>query len=136
MHGQQTSQQAWLGLPAATVAALQAHVTLLPVRTPVNLNTASAEVLQAVLPGLSRAAAEQLVARRARQPFAQLNDTGLSNGLNELLHSVNSRFFELQVALRSQAGSTTGVAHNALLQRERATVRVLWLRPASLSPPP
>lgn len=132
---QQASQLAWLGLPAETATALQAHVTLLPGRTPVNLNTASVEVLQAVLPDLSRAAAEQLVARRARQPFTRLNDTGLSKGLDEMLHSVNSRFFELRVELRSQPGSAAGVAHNALLQRERADVRVLWLRPGSLSPP-
>ncbi len=130
---QQMSQLVWLGLPPASVAALQAHVTLLPGRTPVNLNTASPEVLQAVLPGLSRAAANQLVARRASKPFASLSDTGLSNGLDEMLHSVNSGFFEMRAELRQQPGSTSGVAQHALLQRQRADVRALWLRRSSLA---
>lgn len=129
-------QLVWLGLPPETVAALQAHVTLLPGRTPVNLNTASPQVLQAVLPNLSRAAADQLVAQRTRQPFAQLADTGLTKGLDPMLHSVNSRFFQARAELRSQPGASAGVARNALLQRERADVRVLWLRRDSLSMAP
>ena len=39
------TQLTWLGLSPATVAALEPYATLLPRRTPVNINTASAQVL-------------------------------------------------------------------------------------------
>ena len=39
----------WLGIDEATVQLLQPYVVLLPIRTPVNLNTASALVLAAVI---------------------------------------------------------------------------------------
>ena len=44
---QSVAQLAWLGLDADTVRRLAPYVVLLPVRTPVNLNTASREVIAA-----------------------------------------------------------------------------------------
>ena len=46
---QHTAQLSWLGLSAGSLAALQDHITWLPEPTPINLNTASAEVLSASL---------------------------------------------------------------------------------------
>ena len=40
---------AWLGVDEASLAALRPWVTLLPERTPVNLNTASTQVIHAVI---------------------------------------------------------------------------------------
>jgi general secretion pathway protein K len=122
---QHPSQLSWLGLPAASIAALQDHVVLLPARTPVNLNSASWQVLQAVVKGLSRAEAERLVAARQRKPFATLADTGLSQGLNEAQHSLSSRYFEVQATLRLSSPPLSLTQH-ALLQRDGANLRTLW----------
>jgi len=66
------AQLVWLGLDATTVAKLEPYVTLLPVRTPVNANTASREVLLAAIDGLDLATAERLVQTRQREPFDSL----------------------------------------------------------------
>jgi general secretion pathway protein K len=62
----------WLGLDAATVAKLEPYVTLLPVHTPVNANTAAREVLLAAVDGLDLATAERLVQVRQRAPYRSL----------------------------------------------------------------
>ena len=67
------AQLTWLGLDAVTVARLETFVTLLPVPTPVNANTASREVLLAAIDKLDLGTAERLVQARQRNPF-----TGLS----------------------------------------------------------
>ena len=68
---QSPSQLAWLGLDAATVQRLRPYVELLPKPTPLNINTASAEVLAGVIPGLDLASAKRLAARR---PYKTLAD--------------------------------------------------------------
>jgi general secretion pathway protein K len=65
---QRLDDLAWLGVDAATIDALRPYVTVLPVATPINLNTASSEVIQATI-GLSAADAQRLVAERASTPF-------------------------------------------------------------------
>ena len=62
------------GFDAATVAKLRAFVTALPVRTPVNANSASAEVLGAILPELSREEIAELVRARRAKPFRDRGD--------------------------------------------------------------
>jgi general secretion pathway protein K len=98
------AQLTWLGIDASTVAALEPYVTLLPVRTPVNANTASREVLAAVIKGLDLATAERLVQLRQRDPFktlaaveAQIPGLGPLNGQQV---SVVSSFFEVRGRLR------------------------------------
>jgi general secretion pathway protein K len=71
---QTVEQLAWLGLSPQTVAALRPYVTLLPERTPLNINTASAEVIQATVPGLEMADATRLVNARERAHFSTLAD--------------------------------------------------------------
>ncbi len=68
------SQLVWLGLDAATVARLEPYVSLLPVRTPVNVNTAGREVLLAAVDGLDLGSAERLVQRRQRAPFRNIDE--------------------------------------------------------------
>lgn len=123
---QQTAQLAWLDLEPATLAALQAHVTLLPARTPVNLNSASAEVLLAVVPGWQRADAERLLMQRQLKPLQSVAEAALGAVPNDGQYSVNSRFFELQAAF--SLGAVQRV-ENALLQRDAGDVRTLWRRP-------
>jgi general secretion pathway protein K len=125
---QQTAQLVWLGLSPGTLAALQAHITLLPEATPVNLNTASAEVLSAVLPGLDLASARQAVTQRQRGHWASLNAAQEALGsrgrlLDDKQHSVQSRYFEVQGRMRID---NVVQQETALVQREGGQVRMLW----------
>jgi general secretion pathway protein K len=124
---QQMVQLVWLGLAPATLDALQAHVTLLPSRTPVNLNSASVEVLQSLLPSFQRVDAERVVALRLRAPFQTVADAGISDLQSEGQYSVSSRFFELHTEISL---GPVNVAENALLQRDGGNVRTLWRRRA------
>ena len=65
-------QLGWLGIDAETVRQLAPYVTLLPEPTPLNLNTASREVLAAVLGGLNLSGAERLIQTRRTAPFKNL----------------------------------------------------------------
>ena len=122
---QKVSQLVWLGLAPATMDALQAQVTLLPSRTPVNLNSASVEVLQSLLPSFQRADAERVVALRLIAPFQTVTDAGITDLQSEGQYSVSSRFFELRSEIWLELAS---VAENALLQRDGLNVRTLWRR--------
>ena len=94
----------WLGIDEATIQLIQAYVVLLPVRTPVNLNTASAQVLAAVIDKLDLGGAERLVQARQRNYFRSTEDAQKVLGANFSLSpdrvSVNSSFFELAGRLR------------------------------------
>jgi len=125
---QQAAQLLWLGLSPDTLSALQPHVTWLPSRSPVNLNSASAEVLQAVLTDFSRADAEKFLARRQRSPLQAVSELGASTAGGVGQFSVSSRFFELHTELWQGPHS---VAENALLQRDGADVRTLWRQPVA-----
>ena len=128
---------AWLGLAPATVQALSPHVSLLPGRLPVNLNTADAPVLQAVL-DLPLTEVQQLMGRRQAQPFANLAAAGLKSP-NEQMLAVNTHFFEVQVRLRLAGGAPLALREHALLQRDGRDVRTLWQRrqtPEPLPAPP
>jgi general secretion pathway protein K len=96
------AQLGWLGLDAKTVAALAPYVTILPRPTPVNLNTASREVLAAVI-GVDLASADRLVQHRQRTPFRGLNEAAplLPGGApSDTLVTVSSDFFEVVGQLR------------------------------------
>jgi len=69
---QRVSQLTWLGLDPESVRRLTPFVVIVPATTQVNLNTASAEVMMAVVPGLDRASAERLVQARMRTAFESL----------------------------------------------------------------
>lgn len=66
------SQLSWLGVDAASLELLSPYIVVLPIVTPVNVNTASAEVLVAVIPGNDHATAERLLQVRQRAPFSDL----------------------------------------------------------------
>jgi general secretion pathway protein K len=57
------------GFTPELVEALRPYVTAIPGRTAINVNTAQAPVVAALVPGLSLAEAEQLLADRERTPF-------------------------------------------------------------------
>jgi len=98
------AQLVWLGFDAATVARLEAYMVILPVRTPVNVNTASREVLLAAIDKLDLGTAERLVQVRQRKPFTG-SDTirsELPQGftLEDARIGVKSSFFDVYGRLR------------------------------------
>ena len=118
----------WLGLSPPSLAVLRPYITLLPVRTPVNLNTASATVLSACIPSLEMGQAQRLMNTRQANHFktlaevtAQLGQTAVP--LNESQHSVNSRFFEVQGRLRLDQAV---VEEHSVVQRDGLEVKTLW----------
>jgi general secretion pathway protein K len=135
---QQVEQVVWLGIPATTVAVLQAHVTILPMRTTVNLNTASAEVIYASVPGLSMADAQRLVTERERSHFRTVADAKRAIGASDSLFAegqvgvgVASRFFEIRSRLRLDE---LVVEERAAVQRDGLDVRVLRRQRGAVDP--
>lgn len=98
------AQLSWLGIDPNTIALLEPYVTLLPVRTPVNVNTTSREVLAAVVKGMDLATAERLLQQRQRDPFKTLGAVEAQvptlAPLNPLQLSVTSSYFEVRGKLR------------------------------------
>lgn len=133
---QRIEQLVWLGLSPATVERLRPYATVLPTATPVNLNTASAPVLEAVIPGLDASAARQLVARRDQRPWASLQEASealgpLARQLDDRLHSVSSRYFEIRGRIRIDEVTQEELA---LVQRDGLQVRMLWRRAQTPTP--
>jgi general secretion pathway protein K len=126
LQPQKVEQLTWLGLSLRTAAVLQPYVTVLPQRTPVNLNTASAEVIYAALPGITLADAQRLVAERDRSHFRNTADADrLLPGANldeSSAVGVASRFFEVRGRLRT--GSMIMEEHS-LVQRDGVDVRTI-----------
>jgi general secretion pathway protein K len=125
---QRTAQLVWLGLSPATVLALEPFVTVLPEPTPLNLNTAPAEVLVASLPGLDLASARQLVSLRERSPWRTLEEARqalgpLAKAIDNTRHSVQSNYFEVHGRMRIDQ---VVQQERALVKREGQQVRMLW----------
>lgn len=122
------AQLSWLGLSSASVQALSPHATVLPERTPVNLNTAGTEVLVAAVPGLDTASARRLVEQRALKPLKTLADATAALGgngptLQEGRHATTSRYFQVLGRLRLGDGV---VQERSLVVRNGLDVRTLW----------
>jgi general secretion pathway protein K len=129
---QRVSQLAWLGVTPATLQTLAPYITLLPVRTPVNLNTASPLVLYASVPGLSLSDAQRLSEQRNQNPWSSLNafQTAADHPISlEGTHSVYTRFFEVTGRLRMPA---TTLEERSVVQRDPTDVKVLWRETGSL----
>lgn len=121
-------QLRWLGLSEASLLTLAPYITVLPARTPINLNTASAEVVAASVPGLDLTDARKLVADRERTPFRTLAAVvgALPAGtptLNPSQFSVTTRFFEIRGRLRMEH---LVVEERSLVQRNGLDVTSLW----------
>lgn len=139
---QRVEHLVWLGLSGPTLAALRPHITLLPQRTPVNLNTASAEVIYASTAALPLGDARKLVELRNANPFRTLADTagklgdvdkpgavgnvgdvgGTPGPFSEGRHDVASSYFEVRTRLKL---NQTWLAERAIVQRDGTSVRVI-----------
>ena len=124
---QRVDQLVWLGLSNQSLEVLRPYITLLPVRTPVNINTASATVLYASIPALDMAQAQRLVTARQNNHFTVLADVAKVLGpaiqLESSEQSVNTRFFEVQGRFRLDQAVTQ---ERSIVQRDGLTVKVLW----------
>ena len=106
------------GFDAAARARLRPFVTALPRPTALNVNTASPEVLAAVIEGLNLDAARELVAQRGRAYFrnrseflAQLPSGAVAGG-NDV--ATGSEFFQASMRVTIGAAQARG---SALLER-------------------
>jgi general secretion pathway protein K len=131
-------QVVWLGLPGATVKALTPYVTLLPVVTPLNLNTAGAEVLHAALPDMDMARAQQMVSQRATAHFKTMAEAlkaaGIADPAVALVDAkdfaVGSHFFAVRGRLRLGEGVVQEVS---LVERNAGAVKVVWRQREALT---
>lgn len=123
---QTLSQLRWLGVDDDTLARLRPLITLLPKPTRLNLNTASAEVLAAAVPGLEMAGAQQLIRQRDRQAMLSVGDALALLPANPQRRAedfaVASEFFEVSGRLR--LGPRT-VEETSLVRRNGMDVVVL-----------
>jgi general secretion pathway protein K len=129
---QRVTQLTWLGLSPASLKTLAPHLTLLPTATPINVNTASQQVLYASVPGLSMSDAQRLVQQRERTPWSTLDDFVKAVGRPVELqnsHSVNTQFFEVLGRLRM---SQTTLQERSLVKREQSNQTVIWREFGSL----
>ncbi len=129
---QRLDQLTLLGLSTSNLERLRPFITWLPSRTPINVNTASAEVLYASVPTLELDGARKIVNERQSQHFKSLADVGnllpaIAGLFNEGQHSVASRYFEVTGRLRMADGQqSTVVMERSVVQRDGLDVKVLW----------
>lgn len=134
---QRMSQLTWVGLSPAQLVRLAPFITWLPVRTPVNLNTASAEVLHASVPRLPLAQAQRAVQLREVQHWRSLEEASqaLGEGGAQVLsqfHTVSSNYFEVLANVRL---GHLPVTERSVIQRDD-NQRILWREHGALAAPP
>jgi general secretion pathway protein K len=108
------------GFDANVVERLRPHVTALPGYHRVNVNTAGAMVLAALVPDLSLAEVQQLLVLRKNIPFRDFADfrTRLPRPdivVNPAQLDTRSRFFSVRISARYER---TALATEALLDRQ------------------
>lgn len=115
------------GLDPQVVRALEPFCVVLPRPTPVNVNTASAEVIAALLPSLSLASAQRFVARRERTFYRSLDQASQDFDERPVLppgaFGVSSRFFQVTGVIRYQRVESQS---ETLLERMNDRIEVLW----------
>ena len=107
------------GADAATLQRLRPFLSALDAPAAVNVNTAPPEVLSALVPGLDRAEALALTAKRTQTPFVSVFDFRARLGRPDLIFDdtlvdVKSAWFE--VSIEARQGETLARAR-ALLKR-------------------
>ena len=129
-------QLAWLGLDANVIATLRQHVDILPGRTPVNVNNATAPALVAAIDGIDAASAQILLNRRPPTGWKDL--AGFRSLLPENITAddgrvaAQTRYFEVRASVR--LGDRERVERWLLESRSDRANEVVVLRhsPASL----
>lgn len=135
---QTVEQLAWLGIEPEAIRALEPYVIFLPkagsnTQTMVNVNTASREVLAAVIEGLDVATAERLIQVRQRTPFRDVPDLKAQLGTlpdtaYDRTTAVSSEWFEVRGRLRLDS---VVLEQKSLVQRVNNTVQTMRRERAS-----
>jgi general secretion pathway protein K len=122
------------GLDPAAAQRLAAYTVVLDERTPVNFNTAPAELIAACIDGLSLSEARALASDRDRSYFVNTGDIrnrlrGRGNGFSDNDVSVSSRYFFIRGQVRLARADTR---MEALVKRgnagQLAPVDLVWER--------
>lgn len=131
------SDLVWWGLDPREIQQLRSWITLLPAPTPLNVNTASAEVLAVAIDGIDGSIAQRIVQTRNGGPFRSAEQVvallpPLEGGNRSTGLSVQSNFFELTGRLRLGARV---FEERILVERRQLDVVVLHReRPAQALP--
>ena len=120
------------GLTPEMLEKLRPYVIVLPERTPINVNTASAEVLAAVIPNFSLSEAKSLLARRRSVPWDDIAkfQTEIS-GRTPLADSISvkSDWFLVNSHIRLDRAALNA---QSLMQRSAnpigGGVKIVWVR--------
>ena len=120
-------QLVWLGLSPGSIVQLRPYVTVLPEFTKVNLNTAPAVVLRAVVSDLDMAGAQQLVQKRDNKPWDTLDEFNSAAGLTAKppdaeMVAIQTRFFEVRGTLKLEGQPLHEIA---LMQRDSQRVKIV-----------
>jgi general secretion pathway protein K len=135
---QRVRQLTWLGLKEQTLEKITPYITLLPTRTTVNINTAPAEVLFAIVPGLQLADAKLMVTTRNTAHFTSIADAEnkmqvLKTKLQAAQHSVSTEFFEVTGRIRLE--ETVVEVRSLVDRRDLNNVKTVWLERAVVASP-
>jgi general secretion pathway protein K len=115
------------GFDRNILSVLRPYVTALPTRTTINVNTASPEVLTALVEGLSSGEAYSMAAKRERTYYRNIEDfqQALPSGMTAPAGiSVSSQYFLVQARARNERLS---IGNQALFRRAGAGMpAVVW----------
>ena len=127
------------GYSDKSIQLLSQYVTTLPKATPINLNTASIEVLMAISPSISRDDAEKITLARVMQPFKssgeflKLLQSAVSSGSQMVLDNsqidVKSQFWLAQSDIelgRSHFLNVTLIQRTDNLPEKGNSTQVIW----------
>lgn len=124
----------WLQTETDDKPLFSRYITVLPEGTTINVNTAPAEVLQAILPTLGTAGIDAILQQRAQKPFASVDEVLGLPGLNALSEtgknelkaaiSVNSDYFQVvsRVALGARVARLVSHVYRPRQQGEARVV--------------
>lgn len=117
------------GVTPQALAAVAPYLSALPSGTPVNVNTAPAEVLAAVVDSLGPDGAARLVAARAREPYTTIADfrSRLPTGAtlsDERALAVKSAYFYVTVEARQ--GATLARARALVHRGAGESPTIVW----------
>ena len=121
------------GFTPAAVAKLRDLVVFLPIATPININTASAQVISARIAGISLSDAEQIVTSRDQAYYRDMTDlgarwnTGKGKVPNPTVANTQTSYFIVHGHVRL---GRSVFDQDALIKRTPVTgvTRVVWVR--------
>ena len=110
------------GMDKLTFDALAPHVTALPGRTDINVNTATPAVLQSLDENISASAVESLLAEREEGGFADIQTAFSSLVTPDVLNRLDeaTNYFQLRVVVRIDTVQVT--LYSVLLRGQRGDV--------------